>query len=276
MNKISFIAKELYWRVGEHNLTAYSAQMAYFFLLSIFPFLIILFAVLGKLQITYDVFSTAYMQLVPTEAYAIIDNYIKNMLAANLEAILPISSVASLWTASKAVSALERALNRAHDVPHLRKYVYGRVLGILITILLVFILIVALTLPSMGKNFIDFLNLHMTLPVGLRLFLSYGRWVILMAFFILILAMIYSWLPNISLNFREVLPGVILTMFGWMCLSVGFSYFVQYLTNISFVYGSLGTVITLMIWLYFVGMLIMLGAELNAILIKWRNLDNSH
>lgn len=275
MNKISFIAKELYWRVGEHNLTAYSAQMAYFFLLSIFPFLIILFAVLGKLQITYDVFSTAYMQVVPTEAYAIIDNYIKSLLAANLEAILPISSIASLWTASKAVNALERALNRAHDVPQPRKYVYGRGLGILVTILLVSILIVALTLPSMGKNFVGFLNQHMTIPVGLMLFLSYGRWLVLMAFFILILGMIYSWLPNISLKFGEVLPGVILTMFGWMCLSVGFSYFVQYLTNISFVYGSLGTVITLMIWLYFVGMLIMLGAELNAILIKWRSLTHS-
>lgn len=269
MKKVSFIIKELYWRVGEHNLTAYSAQMAYFFLLSIFPFLIILFAILGKLQITYDVFSTAYTQVVPAEAYTIIDNYIKSLLAANLEAILPISSLASLWTASKAVNALERALNRTHDIPLGRKYVYGRGLGILVTILLMSILIVALTLPSMGKNFVAFLELHMNIPVVLMMFLSYGRWVVLMTFFFLILGMIYSWLPNIHLKFQEVIPGVIFTMLGWMCLSVGFSYFVQYFSNISFVYGSLGTVITLMIWLYFIGMLIMLGSELNAILIKW-------
>lgn len=273
MKKIGFIFKELYWRVGEHNLTAYSAQMAYFFLLSIFPFLIILFAVLGKLQITYDMFSSAYTQVVPAEAYTIIDNYIKSLLAANLEAILPLSSIASLWTASKAVNSLERALNKAHDVPQPRKYVYGRGLGILMTILLMSILIVALTLPSMGKNFVAFLNQHMTIPVILMLFLSYGRWIVLISFFVLILGMIYSWLPNIRLQFVEVIPGVLFTMIGWLCLSVGFSYFVQYFSNISFVYGSLGTVITLMIWLYFVGMLIMLGSELNAILIKWREIE---
>jgi membrane protein len=147
--------------------------------------------------------------------------------------------------------------------------VYGRGLGILVTILLMSILIVALTLPSMGKNFVAFLELHMNIPVVLMVFLSYGRWVVLMTFFFLILGMIYSWLPNIHLKFQEVIPGVIFTMLGWMCLSVGFSYFVQYFSNISFVYGSLGTVITLMIWLYFIGMLIMLGSELNAILIKW-------
>lgn len=269
---MSFVIKELYGRANEHNLTAYSAQMAYFFLLSIFPFLIILFALLGRLQITYDVFSSAYMQVVPTEAYSIIDSYIKNLLAAKLETILPISLLASLWTASKAVNALERALNQAYEVPQPRKYIYGRLLGMLVTILLMLILIIALILPSMGSGFTALLSNHIRFTPGFELFISYGRWLMLLTFFMLILAMIHSWLPNIHMQFKDVLPGVVFTMAGWMCLSLGFSYFVQLATNISFVYGSLGAVITLMIWLYCVGILIMLGAELNAILIEWRKM----
>lgn len=272
MKKISFVLRELYWRVGEHNLTAYSAQMAYFFLLSIFPFLILLFAVLGKLQITYDVFSSAYMQLVPVEAYSIIDSYIKNLLAADLDTLLPISLLASLWTASKAVNSLERALNRAHEVPQPRKYFYGRLIGVAVTMLLMCILIIALTLPSMGNDFILFLSKHMSIPFAIELFLYYGRWLLLMVVFAGVLAIVYSLVPNLKLSLEEVMPGVVFTMIGWMGLSVGYSYFIQYFSNISFVYGSLGAVITLMIWLYFVGILIMLGSELNAILMKWRKM----
>lgn len=273
MNKIKFIAKELYSRVGEHNLTGYSAQMAYFFLLSIFPFLILFFAVLGKLQITYDVVSSAYMQVMPVEAFSIIDTYIKGLLAAKLETILPFSLVASLWTASKSVNALERALNRAHEVPQRRKYIWGRLLSVLVTLFLVLILIIALTLPSMGSNFIGWADQFVHLPIGLKYFFAYGRWIVLISFFVTILSVIYSWLPNITLTFVQVMPGVIFTMFGWSCLSVGFSVFIQYFSNISFVYGSLATIITLMIWFYFIGILIMFGAELNAVLIKWHEIE---
>lgn len=272
MKKAGFVIKELFNCAAEHNLTAYSAQMAYFFLLSIFPFLIMFFAILGRLEITYDVFSSAYMQVVPTEAYALIDGYIKYLLAAKLEAVLPVSLLASLWMASKAVNALERALNQAHEVPQPRKYLYGRFLGMVVTILLMLILMIALTLPSMGSSFVVFLQSHMSLPESLLLFLSYGRWLMLPASFTLILAMTYSLLPNIRLRLREVMPGVVFTMIGWIFLSLGFSYFIRFASNISFVYGSLGTVITLMIWLYWVSILIMLGAELNAALIKWRKL----
>ncbi len=273
MNKIRFIVKELYSRVVEHNLTGYSAQMAYFFLLSIFPFLILFFAVLGKLQITYDVVSAAYMQVMPVEAFSIIDSYIKGLLAAKLETVLPISLIASLWTASKAVNALERAFNRAHEVPQRRKYIYGRLIGVLVTLFLVLILIIALTLPSMGSNFIGWVNQFVRLPIGLKYFFAYGRWIVLISFFITILSVIYSWLPNITLTFVQVIPGVIFTMVGWSCLSVGFSIFIQYFSNISFIYGSLGTIITLMIWLYFIGILIMFGAEINAVLIKWHEIQ---
>lgn len=271
MKLLKFTIKEMYSRVGEHQLTSYSAQMAYFFVLSIFPFLILMFAFLGKLDITSVVMSSESMQFMPREAYSIIDAYIKGLLDAKLETVLPISLLASLWTASKAVNALERALNTVYEAPEPRRYFAGRLLGMVTTVLFMAIMIFALTLPSMGHSFILLMQKYVEVPVAVILFLSYGRWVVLVAVFVIVLAMIHTILPNVALTPKQVLPGVLLTLVGWSGLSFGYSLFLEYFTNISFVYGSLGAVITLMIWLYFVGILVMLGGELNAILLKWHN-----
>ena len=269
MKKISYCLRELYKRVGEHNLTSYSAQMAYFFLLSIFPFLILLFAILGKLSITYDLASMAYMQIVPPEAYVIIDGYIEQLLDAKIETVLPISLIASLLTASRAMNALERAFNQAYEVSQPRKFIYGRVIGVLMTAMVMVVLIIALTLPSMGSSFLEFVQKWTLLGEGFKQLIFYGRWLVMLGVFGFVLTVIYMVLPNKKLRLDSVLPGVVVTMIGLMVLSAGFSYFIQSFSNISFVYGSLGAVITLMVWLYFVGILLMLGAELNAVLLKW-------
>lgn len=250
-------------------MSAYAAQMAYFFVLSIFPFLIIAFAVLGKLDITYSVVSSAYQQLVPVEAYEIIDGYIKSLLSANLETVVPISLVASLWTASQAVGALERALNRAHEVTAPRRYIKSRLFGLMMTVLLLSLLLVSIVLPNITIGFLDWLSGHIHMSKAIRQTIAYGRWLLLSGLFIVVLTLFQMMMPNVKLKLRQVWPGVLVNFGGWGILSIGFSLFVRYFSNISFVYGSLGAVITLMIWLYFVGLLIMLGAEVNAALIKY-------
>lgn len=264
-----FLVKELYIRTGEHQMSAYAAQMAYFFVLSIFPFLIIAFAVLGKFDLTYTVVSSAYQQLVPVEAYVIIDGYIKSLLSANLETVVPLSLLASLWTASKAVSALERALNRAHEVSEPRRYLKSRLFGLMMTVLLLSLLLVSIILPNITIGFLDWLSLHVAMSKGIRQVIAYGRWLLLAGLFIVVLTLFQLVMPNVKLKLKQVWPGVIVNFGGWGILSIGFSLFVRSFSNISFVYGSLGAVITLMIWLYFVGLLIMLGAEVNAALIKY-------
>lgn len=271
MTFLYFLIFETLDRIREHNLSAYSAQMAYFFLLSIFPFLIVLFAVAGKLDMTYSVMSAAYMQVMPQEAFSIIDAYIRNLLEADLDKVLPISLLASLWTASNAMSALERALSVVYDVPQPRKYLRSRLFGMLMTVLLLLILLIALILPNLSKAFLTWLSLHMWMPINYLTLIAYGRWVLMLTLFILVLSIVHLWMPKRSLTLKQILPGVIFTMVGWTGLSIGFSMFLRYFSNISFVYGSLGAVITLMIWLYLIGMLLMLGGEINDLLIKWEN-----
>lgn len=264
-----FLVRELYYRAGEHQMSAYAAQIAYFFVLSIFPFLIIAFAVLGKLEITYTVVSSAYQQLVPFEAYQIIDGYIETLLSAKLEAVVPISLLASLWTASQAVGALERALNRAHEVASPRRYIKSRLFGLMMTVLLLSLLLISIVLPNLTSDFLDWLSGHLHMTMAFRQAIAYGRWLLLGSLFLVVLTLIQMVMPNVKLTIREVWPGVLVNFGGWGVLSIGFSGFVRYFSNISFVYGSLGAVITLMIWLYFVGLLIMFGAEVNAAIIKY-------
>lgn len=272
--KILYVITGVQQRWGNHAISAYSAQMAYFFLLSIFPFLIFLLAVLGKMEITYTIVNTAALELVPSEAMVAVEGFVKNLLKANLETLVPISLLTSLWTASKAFSALECALNTAYEVEKRRSYIRGRGVGLIMTVALSAMIIVALTLPSMGFEFTTAISQYVQVSPSLISFLNNGRWYLILSIFILVLFSLYIWLPNIQLKVRDILPGTCFAIFGWWALSVSFSVLVQQVSSFSFIYGSLGAVVTLMIWLYFIGLILMIGGEINALLSEYKAVNS--
>lgn len=267
---ILYLVSGIQQRWTTHAISAHSAQIAYFFLLSIFPFMIFILAVLGKLEITYTLVNMATMHLVPVEATTAVESFVKNLLKANLETVVPISLLTSFWTASKAFGALEIGLNTAFEVEKRRSYIRGRLVSLIMTMALTVMIIIALTLPSMGTGFTAFVSRYIHMPMALVSFLNNGRWYVIIDVFIIVLFALYIWMPNIKLRVRDILPGMFFAIVCWWGLSLSFSFMVAQIKNFSIIYGSLGAVVSLMIWLYFIGLILMIGGEINALLIEYK------
>ena len=262
---LNYFFKEILKRVGRHHLTAFSAQMAYFFVLSIFPFLIFLFAILSRLEVAYSLTSSSSLEFIPQAALAVVQDYIKNNLAADSGSVLSVSILAALWSASKAVGALQRALNAAFEVKGRKSPVTAIALSLVFTLGLSFAVVVMLILPSLGGRVIDFMRLYIPIPEAFVTLFMITRWALVIAVPFLVLSQMYQHLPNLKLKFTEILPGTIFSYFGWIGISFLFSFFIQNFSNISLVYGSLAAIVVLMIWFYFTGMILMLGGEVISI-----------
>ncbi len=264
-NIIIFIIEEVRSRFRYHNISAYGAQLAYFFLLSLFPFLIFLIAILSNFSISLDGALNTLAKVAPREAIIIINDYIKSLMSTKIINLLSISFLITIWSASRAVNALINALNSAYDIQETRSFIKKRVLAILFTVLIALSIVLALIIPTMGMDFLLWISKYIILSDFVIKLWYYARWLIITLILFLVLGSLYFVAPNTKTRFAEIIPGTIFAIFGWIAISIGFSYFVNNFRNYTLVYGSLGAIIVLMIWLYLSGVILIIGGEINSL-----------
>lgn len=262
---LNFFFKELLIRVGRHHLTAFSASMAYFFVLSIFPFLIFLFAILSKMEVAYSFLDSNALEFIPEAARSVLQDYVKNNLAAKSGSVLSVSILAALWSASRAVGSLQRSLNAAYEVRGRKSPLKAIGISVFFTLGLSFSIVIMLLLPSLSSRFFEFIRVYIPISEMFIDIFGYVRWILVIMVPIVILSQMYQHLPNLRLTLREVVPGTLFAYFGWIGISFLMSYFIQNFSSISLVYGSLAAVVVMMMWFYFSGMILMLGGEINSI-----------
>lgn len=262
--------KEFFRRFGEDDVAGLSAQLSYFFLLSLFPFLIFLITLIGYLPIDFNDVLSPIRRYAPEETIQLIESIISSHVTNKNGSLLSIGILGTLWSASNGINAIVKAFNRAYDVDESRSFIITRIIAIFLTIAMVIVIAVALLLPVFGK------------AIGVYIFSLFGvseeflllwntlRWVISFIILILVLAFLYVLAPNRHINIKEALVGATFATIGWQLVSLGFSYYVNGFGNFSGTYGSLGGVIILMIWFYLSGMIIILGGEINAMIKEHR------
>ncbi|WP_312889172.1 YihY/virulence factor BrkB family protein [Desertibacillus haloalkaliphilus] len=262
---ISFI-KQLSQRFFKDHVLDLAAQCAYYFLLSIFPFLIFAVALLGFLHISSDDVITMLYQYVPDVTVEMISRNLTEILDSRRTGLLSFGFILTIWSASHAISALIRSLNRAYDVPESRPFLQARFVAILLTISMIFVIIIALLLPVFGKLIIQWITTTFGLPETTAEFWNNLRW--FLSFIILTVAFTFLYIlgPNEKLTFREVIVGAVFASTGWQMSSLGFSYYVNHLGNFTATYGGIGGVIVLMMWFHLSAALLIIGGQINAIL----------
>ncbi|MRX73359.1 YihY family inner membrane protein [Bacillus lacus] len=265
--KESFLA-ELMKRFFNDDVTGMSAELAYFFLLSLFPFLIFLITLFGFLPLSEEDVLSFLAQYAPEGTMLMIENILSQVLNTQNGGLLSFGILATIWSASNGIHSIVRALNKAFEVSESRSFFAARGISILLTFAMVFVIIVALLLPVFGHE------------IGLFIFSLFGfselffhlwnaiRWVLSALILFVVFAALYLFAPNKHLLLKHVLPGAAFSTIGWIAASAIFSYFVTSFANFSAMYGSIGGIIILMIWFYITGMMIILGGELNAAFYK--------
>ncbi len=266
MEKYVHFVKQLMKRIADDDVFGLAAQLAYFFLLSLFPLLLFIMTLIGHLPIDEQSFIDVLATVAPEEMMDLINENISRLVNEQNSGLLSISFIGTLWSASNGVNAITRAFNRAYEVEEDRSFIVSRLIAIVLTVAMVGIIVIAILLPVLGRM------------IGMYLFSLFGlsedfahiwgtlRWGITSIVFFIVFLALYRLAPNEKIRLIEVIWGALFATVSWQLVSWAFSFYVDIIGDYSATYGSLGAVIVLMIWFYMSGLIIIIGGIINAII----------
>ena len=255
--------------VRNHTLQM-AAALAYYFVLSLFPALIFLSAVVAYLPIP-NLFSQALgvmARFLPADSMGLVRRVLSDVITPNRGTFLSFGILGTLWAASGGFSAAIEALNIAYEVDDDRPFWKTKPLAVGLAFITGALLLIALSVMVVGPRFGEWLagRVHLS---GLFVFLwPYIHWTIAVGFTVLAVEALYYMAPNVKQRFLATLPGAILAVGCWIALSYLLGIYFRQFANFNKTYGTLGAAIALMTWLYWTGFAMLVGAELNAELAK--------
>ncbi|RKL66339.1 ribonuclease [Salipaludibacillus neizhouensis] len=254
--------KSLLKRFNDHRLIDLGAQCAYFLLLSIFPFLIFIISLLHFLPFTFtDVYQLLEETFVPADVLDVIQNQWNILKENHRTGLLSLGLIFTLWTASLALDSILRALNLSYHISENRGFLLARLVSIFLTVGMFLVIIVALSLQVIGAHIESTFNLNL-----LILELEILRWAVSSIVIFAVFLLLYLVGPNLRLTLKKVYIGAIFATIGWQLTSYAFHFYLTNFANYSATYGTIGTVIALMVWFHISSLIILIGGEINAIL----------
>lgn len=271
-NGILFL-KELKRRYIEHQIAQTGGAVAFFLLLSVFPFLIFLNAFVGFFE--YNILSLLpYLSLVlPPDILALLQDYLSLITGENNTVLFSVGILGTLFSSTKFMDSIYFSLTKAYGIVETRNIVFRRLISLLLLVLFGVMMIIALISITIGPGMLHTILAFLSLPEELTQVIDLAwldlRWMLVISIMIITFFSINYFLPNISLSFRSVLPGTLFVTVAWFFTSYLFSIYVNNFKNFQAIYGYFGSIIILLLWLQLSGVLLALGGEINSILLHW-------
>jgi len=262
--------KSLLNNIKEDKVPDLGAQTTYYLLLALFPFFIFLLSVLQYTPLDYESIIITLEGLLPEEAHELIFGTIEEVFTGSSGALLSFGVVAALWSSLKGANALIKGVNTAYNVEETRNFFQVKAVALLTTIGVPVVILFAFFFivfgEVLGTYVFDFFGMS-DYFIDLWSWLRFPIPIIIMVLFFM---MFYKFAPNKHLKFRNVFWGALFTVVFWLLASLGFSIYVNNFSNYSSVYGSLGSVIVVLLWLYISSIIIIIGGEINVVLSRLR------
>ncbi|PYX96646.1 MAG: hypothetical protein DMG71_05205 [Acidobacteria bacterium] len=257
--------------VDRKHLLAFAGSLAYYYFLSLIPFLILLASGLAYIPIPhlFDQVLLWMSYFIPPDSMALVRKVFADLMATRNSGFLSFGIIGTIWTASGASAAMIEALNVAYEVKEGRPFWHTRLLAIGLTFILAALGAIVLAAMILGPE----LGARLAHRVGLDpLFLetwSYFRWILAICTSILAVEVIYHLAPNVEQRkFLRTLPGAVVAVISWVAASFGLGFYLGHFGQLSKSYGTLGAVAALLLWFYVSSAAILIGAEVNAALLK--------
>ena len=265
------VLKQVGRKVLDHDCLGLAGQLAYFTLFSLFPFLLALVALAGLLiddpaSLLKTV--TERMQgLLPGEAVGLLEGYIDLTLRNADASVLVFGILATFWSSWAAADAIVKAVNRAYELQETRPW--WKLWGISVLMILGFMLVVvSLALVVFGPEVGDYFQSLIGLPDTFLALWDVLRWAGAFLAVSLAHALLYYVSPNAEVPFKWITPGGFGATVLILVSSVGLNLWVTNLGRYDQVYGQVGAIMVLMLWLYVTGLMVLIGAEINAVLAR--------
>lgn len=255
-------------RVQAMGIPGHAANAGYFIVLAVFPALVLILSILRYTPLDAQDLLTLLEGFLPSALLPAAEKLIISTYAQTSTAVVSISAVGALWSASRGVYGVLNGLNAIYDVRENRGYWYTRALSVFYTVLLLVVLLLTLVLNVFGESLLGTLHDESRFLWRLLSGILDLRHLLLLVIQTALFTAMFMFLPNQKNRFQQSLPGALLAAIGWMIFTALFSLYVEYFQNYSNIYGSVYAVALGMLWLYCCLSILFYGGALNRLLME--------
>lgn len=249
-----------------HEIGARSAQMTYYWILAFFPFLIMVMTLLSYTNIAEGEFMAYLNSVVPSTVMPLIQSTVNQLISYRSATLLSVGALVSIWSASAAVNVMIKGIHKAYSATDMRAFWVKKLVSIGYTFILLLLLVGMFVLLVFGNRIGESLLKEWVGGRPLyRPLWDFFRFSISVLGLLSGLYVIYRVVPRKHRKSSNVWPGTCFASIGWYSFSMLFSIYVDKFSRYNQMYGSIGGIFVLLIWLYTSGMVLLLGAEVNAL-----------
>ena len=260
--------KKLARYMAGQNVPLYAANASFFLILSVFPLLVVLLALMRYTGLQVENFTDLIAQVIPAALMPMVNRLILSAYVNSTGAVLSVSAVAALWSSSRGMYSFVTGLNAIYEVRENRGYFRTRLISIGYTVAFLLVLLLTLVLHVFGADLLHILD-DLPIPEFLLNLLDLRVFVLLILQTALFSAM-FMVLPNEKNPPAESIPGALLAAIGWQVFTNVYSVYCQKFTAYASIYGSVYAVALGMLWLYFCICIVFYGGVLNKTLQKMK------
>ena len=251
----------------DDEMSTYASALAYQMLFSLFPFLLFLIALIGFLHLP-DFFSWLREQaayVLPPQALDQV-NPVIDQLQQSKGGLLSVGIVVALWSASAGVRLMMSAMNAAYDVTEGRPAWKRIPLSVGYTVGFAGLLLTVAALMVLGPQVMSWIAGQIGMQDFIVTLWTILRWPLIVILLMISVALIYYVMPDVKQRFRFISPGSVLAVVVWILASLGFAFYVKNFADYNAMYGSIGAIIVLLLYFYISSSVLLLGAEMNAVI----------
>lgn len=258
------------WReADEDDVFGRAAQLAYYFLLALFPLLIFLTTLFGYFAGEASDLRVNLLRyfatVLPSSAADLVGTTLNGVIDGAGGGKLSFGILATLWAASNGMGAITEALNVAYGVKETRSFVKRRLIAVGLTVALALLIISALVLLLYGGRIAETVTAWLGFGEFFEVFWKIAQWPFVLAFVLLAFGLIYYFAPDLrEQSWAWVTPGSLVGVGLWLLVSFGFRAYLHFFDSYSATYGTLGAVVILMLWFYLTGVAVLIGGEINS------------
>ncbi len=266
IKRVYLIIKEIMDQMNKAFVSVFSAQAAFFLILSFFPFIMFLLTLIQYLPLTESMIMRIFNTFMPKAINSTVILIISEVYEKGTRAITSVTAITALWSASKGFLGLVRGLNSVYRIKETRNYFKLRLISALYTLVFTILIIITLVILVFGNQIYQwFINYYPELA-DIALVIISARAITALTILTLFFLLMFIFIPNRKTRILHELPGAIIAAAGWLVFSFGYSYYIDNMAGFSSTYGSLTAIVLLMLWVYFCMYILFVGAEINVYL----------
>jgi membrane protein len=254
-------------KIRDDHVSAFSAQAAFFIIISFFPFIMFLLSIVPFFSLKESTILNIVTQIFPSAFNSLIVLVVTEVYhKTNSGTLISATVITALWSAGKGILAIMKGLNSVYEIEETRKTIFLRIISTIYTLAFAIMLIASIILFVFGNKLYIWIVVRFPVLQDLALLIISLRTIVGLIVLLIFFLVIYSVVPNRKTKLTKELPGALVCAGGWMGFSYAFSYYIDHYSNYSSMYGSLTTIVIFMLWMYFCMYILFIGAEINVLI----------